>query len=364
MQGVISLRFFYFTKSSFAINPFNIDINYDDSKESNNYFGLFISLGVIVFVCLICSFFFYKCSRIFIENANRRLDQRRTRISQISLNRNLPQEDDIRKSNQEILNKILETDLKPIKYIDQINHFNTNCTICLEEFNQTTEVIYLFCKHIFHYECLKDWLNKNILMPKCPNCNYNVLTGGEINLNNHNANNLHENNGDNNRLHSSVNNNDMNNQNNNYLRINPNPIVERRNEILNLNNNLNNTLNAISHHNILTNENNNNSQVIVHKINVASNINRIETQKSKNVNHNNYIDENQHLENANIINIQQYDSNEYLNDNLDPSVLENKKKIKGAIKLDSDKREKKKVEIENNNLNLVSYQKVENHDNL
>ena len=63
---------------------------------------------------------------------------------------------------------------------------------------------YLFCKHIFHYECLKDWLNKNILMPKCPNCNYNVLTGGEINLNNHNPNNLPENNGDNNQLHSSI----------------------------------------------------------------------------------------------------------------------------------------------------------------
>ena len=39
-----------------------------------------------------------------------------------------------------------------------------------------------------------------------------------------------------------------------------------------ININLNNTLNAISHHDILTNENNNNSQVIVHKINLASNI--------------------------------------------------------------------------------------------
>jgi len=31
------------------------------------------------------------------------------------------------------------------------------------------------CKHIFHYDCLKKWIDDNVLTPKCPNCNYNLI---------------------------------------------------------------------------------------------------------------------------------------------------------------------------------------------
>ena len=215
LQGIKSFKFFFFTRRSFTRLPFKIEIS-NETSNTNNYLGLFVSLGVVVFICLICSVCFYKCSKIIIENSNRRLEQRRR------LNINNPhlilipnEEDNLRKINQETLNKLLENDLKPMKYNEQINHFHTNCTICLEEFNSSMEVIFLFCKHIFHFKCLKDWLDKNILMPKCPNCNYNVLTGGDID-NNPNPNNENYNNNYNQNV-------ELNFNNNHVINIHRNP---------------------------------------------------------------------------------------------------------------------------------------------
>jgi len=237
LQGVISLKFYYFTRISFPRLPFKIDIS-NETSNSNNYLGLFISLGVVVFICLMCSVCFYKCSRIIIENANRRLDQRRRfNMNLPSLNLMPNEEENIRRTNQETLNKLLETDLKPMKYNEGINHFHTNCTICLEDFNGSMEVIFLFCKHIFHFNCLKDWLDKNILMPKCPNCNYNVLTGGVIDLHpNQNNDNIINQNNNNGNLEVNFNNNQIidihRNPNNNNLNLNPRVDSARENNMI------------------------------------------------------------------------------------------------------------------------------------
>tara|TARA_B100001996_G_C18667215_1_gene595318 strand:- start:337 stop:1122 length:786 start_codon:yes stop_codon:yes gene_type:complete len=54
----------------------------------------------------------------------------------------------------------------------------TTCSICIEDFENNNELICLFnCEHIFHYDCIKEWLSKidstNIV--KCPNCQDNIL---------------------------------------------------------------------------------------------------------------------------------------------------------------------------------------------
>ncbi len=271
LQGVISLKFFFFSRSSYSKLPFNINIS-NESASTNNYLGLFISLGIVVFICLMCSFCFYKCSKIMLENAERRrIDQRRRpngNIINVAMNLNLNEEDVLRKSNEEILNKLLQTDLKPMKYNENINHFHTNCTICLEEFHSSTEVIFLFCKHIFHFSCLKDWLDKNILLPKCPNCNYNVLTGGIIDLNPNNNNNYNNNNGDMNLIIENqlinVNRNVNNNTQNNISRDNNQEINQKENNIINVN--IRNNENNIDNLNIpnyieLRNNNNENHRI-------------------------------------------------------------------------------------------------------
>ena len=45
-----------------------------------------------------------------------------------------------------------------------------NCTICLEIFKRLEKILEIPCHHIFHYECLKMWINEKPLIPSCPIC--------------------------------------------------------------------------------------------------------------------------------------------------------------------------------------------------
>lgn len=60
----------------------------------------------------------------------------------------------------------------------QINHDNLNdfinsqCNICMEEYKIDDYVIKLKCKHLFHKECIKDWLCKEKIT--CPVCRMDV----------------------------------------------------------------------------------------------------------------------------------------------------------------------------------------------
>ena len=46
------------------------------------------------------------------------------------------------------------------------------CSICLEDFDETKDIIYLDCKHIYHEDCIIEWINKE---PSCPLCRSNSL---------------------------------------------------------------------------------------------------------------------------------------------------------------------------------------------
>ena len=47
-------------------------------------------------------------------------------------------------------------------------HIN-NCVICFENFKVNEKIIKLNCFHIFHKECIENWLNKNNICPVCKN---------------------------------------------------------------------------------------------------------------------------------------------------------------------------------------------------
>ena len=47
-------------------------------------------------------------------------------------------------------------------------HIN-NCVICFENFKLNEKIIKLNCFHIFHKECIENWLNKNNICPVCKN---------------------------------------------------------------------------------------------------------------------------------------------------------------------------------------------------
>lgn len=46
-----------------------------------------------------------------------------------------------------------------------------NCSICLSEYMQDEEVVECACKHIFHNECITEWLHTK---QTCPLCRHNL----------------------------------------------------------------------------------------------------------------------------------------------------------------------------------------------
>lgn len=65
------------------------------------------------------------------------------------------------------LNKKQFDDIKLIKYNKYVNKENYQCIICMEEFQENEIVKLLPCKHIFHSNCIKQWLMKEKTCPFC-----------------------------------------------------------------------------------------------------------------------------------------------------------------------------------------------------
>ena len=88
--------------------------------------------------------------------------------------------------------------LKSVKYKKELNLFNENCPICLEQIVINSDIIFLDCNHGFHVQCLMKWIQHDILNNRhCPICNksfYNkeristVSSVNSFNINNNNNN--------------------------------------------------------------------------------------------------------------------------------------------------------------------------------
>lgn len=269
--GISKFVINYLSVNAKQQTPFTIvvDIN---NKSDTNYIGLIIAVSVVVTLCLICSGVFYKCSKLIMEkNRIKEEADRRRRVMLLEQldNRTRVEADAERDSHkkklQQALKSLFENDLKPRKYKEESNEFHTNCTICLEDFKPESKVVTLLCKHVFHFECIKDWIKKQKGDPKCPNCNSKMVPDEylerdveKVDLENeeartNNVNNVNLNHNDNNLvLRENIDNNQMrNNFIANDQRNNINVNSNNNNNPNNANNNnprmnLLNPLNAIS----------------------------------------------------------------------------------------------------------------------
>ena len=81
------------------------------------------------------------------------------------------------KKNKELIKQLFENILTPKIFSKDIILNNCeNCSICLDAFEcDKSSVCITPCNHIFHYDCLKKWVDDNVLAPKCPNCNNNLI---------------------------------------------------------------------------------------------------------------------------------------------------------------------------------------------
>ena len=58
-----------------------------------------------------------------------------------------------------------------ISDINKLNEENKKCLICLDEYVNNDNVIYLPCFHIFHKNCIIQWIKKHA---NCPLCKINI----------------------------------------------------------------------------------------------------------------------------------------------------------------------------------------------
>ena len=64
---------------------------------------------------------------------------------------------------------------------DSGNNENKNCIICLYDFKIGDQICALPCLHIFHFDCIKNWLRNNL---SCPVCKFEVTLNSIIGQNN------------------------------------------------------------------------------------------------------------------------------------------------------------------------------------
>lgn len=190
------IKFQIYFKKQLSLNPFSIKIT---KKELKKNYKIYIALGIVLLACIACGIIIYFISKKASENARRR-QQIYLQLARASQRRRMEEEynrippsssrDPSSSSDSEIsssyeinmkkIEELLKTILSPIKYYKYLGTKDGNpctvCTICLEDFIiEKSNVSITPCQHIFHFKCLSDWLLKNILNPKCPNCNYNLL---------------------------------------------------------------------------------------------------------------------------------------------------------------------------------------------
>ena len=56
-----------------------------------------------------------------------------------------------------------------IKNVNELSENKRNCMICLDEFKNGQKSIILPCIHIFHSECIKNWMKREKFCPLCKN---------------------------------------------------------------------------------------------------------------------------------------------------------------------------------------------------
>ena len=174
--STINLKLYF--ERSFPSLPFSLIIT---EKDNNSKIALYITIGTIAIACFLCAFGIYYLSRKVSENS--RLRQRALFEMAVAHQQGEGNDDEVLEQQKlEMENKLkikfaLKHTLKPKKFLKKYGTKDGNiCTICIEDFKENkSKVSVTPCKHVFHYQCLSNWLFKNVKNPKCPNCNKNLI---------------------------------------------------------------------------------------------------------------------------------------------------------------------------------------------
>ena len=167
------------------INDFSIDfyletnsittkISHNIDTKNTKKLIFIIIIGIIAFliIFLILLLIFKKCKSSKTKRKNIdiiKIDKEFTIKGYKSLNRDK-------------LKLLFKNELSPkIYHKKDIKNDSYKCTICQEDFKEGISVVTTTkCKHKFHLNCFKKFVEKNIIFPKCPNCNTPILNKENI----------------------------------------------------------------------------------------------------------------------------------------------------------------------------------------
>ena len=164
-------------KHTFGTMPFSIKVELVKQGVS---ITLIATIVLISIACIICAVSIYLFSK--------RIARQRQLAREVMMHRQgiafqgrgemeNPQitQEMIKEKRKRQINQLFSTELKPIRYSEDVGKYNVSCSICLEDYTSKSLVCVTKCNHVFHYDCLKKFFDENILEPRCPNCNNHLL---------------------------------------------------------------------------------------------------------------------------------------------------------------------------------------------
>jgi len=130
-------------------------------------------IGVIIIILIILIIRKYRCKKFINQNSDNVNNDEHHKKSSYS---------DIEKRNKEIMTNLYMNELSPkIFYEKDFMNEIHKCTICLENLKEGSSFVTTTkCGHKFHFNCFKNWIEKNIISPKCPNCNKPIINEENI----------------------------------------------------------------------------------------------------------------------------------------------------------------------------------------
>lgn len=161
VKNATNFNFHYYSNKKYIETPFEIKM-----ENHRNTSLTFLYPLLIPYVVIMLSFIFliYKCRKIKVKQ------NKQTQKTQKNNQQTIMEE----KSKK--LFELFLKELIPTIYSGKRDEFKMGCTICQTlNFDEGIQVVQLDCLHLYHHMCLKGYLERNILNPKCPNCNYNIL---------------------------------------------------------------------------------------------------------------------------------------------------------------------------------------------
>ena len=220
------LTVYYGMKDSADDLPFVIEVTI---KKNTISIALIITIVLSVIATVICGVIIFICSK---KIAKRREQRRRAEEDENETeNSERARQEEFKKKRINKLHMILKEDLKPIEFQEKQDKLDNNCTICLNEFVKGDLISITKCNHVFHHNCIKKWLTKNIVEPKCPNCNAHII---DQNNQDQNIKNQEEINSEIQRIHFQGNNPNVNNTSNmSNANINPHRFESSNINVLN-----------------------------------------------------------------------------------------------------------------------------------